>query len=62
MQNFEKHFFLNFCILKGTNAEEGCYFILEDKKEDGLRKHFLSGFSLQKSIFTKIFGFSFILF
>lgn len=30
MENFEKHFFLNFCILKGKNAEGVVLFILED--------------------------------
>lgn len=58
MQNFEKQFFLNFCILIRPNAEGGMLFILEYKKEDGLRKHFLSGFSLQKSIFYQEFQFS----
>lgn len=31
MQNFEKHFFLNFCILKGSNAEGRVLLILDDK-------------------------------
>lgn len=58
MENSEKHFFLNFCVLKGTNAEGELLLILEDKKEDGLRNHFFSGFSLQRCIFYQDFQFS----